>query len=115
MHKKFLTLAVVAGFLIAAVPALAQDTGSYTTSTPTVTTPTTPATSTPTTPATTDTNEVDPVKAAGTAGTGASGSSAGELAETGGGNTWLLLAIGGALALGSAMLLARERLPRRNQ
>lgn len=107
VRTKLLTLAVIAGFLIAAVPALAQDdTSSYTSTTPTVTTPTTP-----TTPKTTDTNAVAPEKDSGTAGTGSSG----QLARTGGGNTWLLLGIGGALAFGSALLLARERRPRRNR
>jgi LPXTG-motif cell wall-anchored protein len=103
VRTKLLTLAVIAGFLIAAVPALAQDdTSSYTSTTPTVTTPTTP---------TTDTSAVAPESDSGTAGTGSSG---GQLAHTGS-DTWLLLGIGGALALGSALLLARERRPRRNR
>jgi LPXTG-motif cell wall-anchored protein len=106
VRTKLLTLAVIAGFLIAAVPALAQDdTSSYTSTTPTVTTPTTP-----TTPKTTDTNAVAPDNSSGSAGTGSSG----QLAKTGS-DTWLLLGIGGALALGSALLLARERRPRRNR
>lgn len=105
MRTKLLTLAVIAGFLIAAVPALAQDnTSSYTSTTPTVTTPTTPTTKT------TDTNAVAPATDSGSAGTGSSG----QLAHTGS-DTWLLLGIGGALALGSALLLAREKRPRRNR
>jgi LPXTG-motif cell wall-anchored protein len=97
---KLLTLAVTASFLIAAAPALAQDTSGYTSTTPTVTTPTTPTTPPP---ATTKTTAVAPPSDSG---------SGGELAKTGGGNTWLLLGIGGALALGCALLLARERRPR---
>lgn len=109
-------LAVVAGVLIAAVPAFAQDTTSgYTTTTPTVTTPTTsttPATTTPRDPSTSEDSGVE-----GTAKNGAapsSGSGGGELAHTGS-NTWELLAIGGVLALGSALLLARERQTRRSR
>lgn len=103
---KLLTLALIAGVLIAAVPAIAQDdTSSYTSTTPTVTTPTTPTTPT-------DTTAVDPTEASGSAGDSSSG---GELARTGGGETWVLLAIGGALAIGSALLLAREKRPRRNR
>ena len=109
MRYKLLTLAVIAGFLIAVVPAFAQDdTSSYPTTTPTVTTPTTS-----TTPKTTDTNEVAPSEDSGTAGTGSSGG--GELAKTGGGETWILLAAGGVLALGSALLLAGARRPSRNK
>ena len=100
-------LALVAGVLIAAVPALAQDdTSGYTSTTPTVTTPTT------TTPSTTPEDVAD--DNAGGGGGGGGGSSDGELAQTGS-DTWVLLAIGGALALGSALLLTRERLPRRNK
>ena len=103
MRYKLLTLAVIAGFLIAAVPALAQDdTSTYPTTTPTVTTPTTPAD-------TTDTADAAPSDDSGTAGTG----SGEELAQTGGGDSWKLLAIGGILAVGSALLLVRR--PRRNQ
>ena len=100
MRYKLLTLAVVAGFLIAAVPALAQDDTSPTT-TPTVTTPTTPAD-------TTETTDTAPSDDSDAAETGSS-----ELAETGGGESWKLLAIGGILAVGSALLLVRR--PRRNQ
>lgn len=102
MRIKLITLAVIAGFLIAAVPALAQDnTSSYTSTTPTVTTPTTPV-------KTTETSAVAPASDSG-------GSGSSQLAKTGGGNTWLLIGIGGALALGSALLLARERRPRSNR
>jgi LPXTG-motif cell wall-anchored protein len=104
MRFKLLTLALVAGFLIAAVPAVAQDnTGSYTSTTPTVSTPS----AAPETPATTDTSTVSPAESNGNAAAPASGT----LAQTGS-DTWVLLAIGGALALGSALLLVRERRPR---
>jgi LPXTG-motif cell wall-anchored protein len=104
VRYKLLTLAVTASFFIAAVPALAQDdTSSYPTTTPTVTTPTTPA-------ETTETADAAPSDDSGTAGTGSS-----ELAQTGGGDSWKLLAIGGVLAIGSSMLLVSMRRPRRNR
>jgi LPXTG-motif cell wall-anchored protein len=101
---KLLTLAVIASFLIAVVPAFAQDTTGYTSTTPTVTTPTTPTTPTPPK----EKSAVEPAKSSGSDGTQPSGT----LARTGS-NTWLLLAIGGVLAVGSALLLARERRPHR--
>lgn len=109
VRLKLMILALVAGVLIAAVPALAQDdTSGYTSTTPTVTTPTT------TTPKTTTEENDVADDSSGGGGNGSASSGSGELAETGS-DTWMLLAIGGALALGSALLLARERLPRRSK
>lgn len=107
MRFKLLTLALIVGALIAAVPAAAQDTGSYTSTTPTVTTPTTSTQSAAPEATTPDTSNVLPADES----SNAAAPSSGTLAQTGS-DTWVLLAIGGALAIGSALLLARERRPR---
>ncbi|HWI22511.1 MAG TPA: LPXTG cell wall anchor domain-containing protein [Baekduia sp.] len=115
MRIKTFILALVATMSVA-VPAFAQDSNSgYTSTTPTTgyttTTPTVTETTSSAAPDA-DNQAVAPSEDSGAAPAAAGQPSA--LANTGS-DAWVLFAIGGALALGAAALLVRERRPHRNR